>query len=265
MKFGAASNWTLWRQVTAGILCSTPVFGDPDPHAAKTCRCSLPELVVPQPRPGARSTVLELKTGAVSVRRGVASGWRDTSGYGHHALPSTSGVTGANRQFYRFEGTHGYMRIHGLHFHRAAIESLQVEMEFRTVFSGGDSWSLLDFARGGWFSIVVRGDGGQAMVSSCGSDGVQSDLVGTSAVNDGRWHVVKFTFMISNGLGTLELMVDGVSEKKVLGKHPEGIGCFFDRYGIIGHGSFAENKHSSQHFHGDIRAVKMSASELALV
>merc|ERR1719181_959260 len=97
-----------------------------------------------------------------------------------------------------------------------------------------------------------------------GVDGIQDEVYGTSALNDGEWHTVRYIFTLNpNKTTVFEVVVDGESEKKVEGLHPSGIGTNTRRYGFLGDGSEAPMENGNRnrkYFVGDIRAVTVKAS-----
>lgn len=212
------------------------------------------------------SLLLDLKQSGIQ-----SSGtWTDSSGNGYNAVNATSGVsfaTETNGNYYNFDGSSGYSYIQNLHFQNSRIQAMELEIEFRTSFTGSsytDNWSFLDFDRSEWFNAYVRGDNCYAMFSSTGTDGTNDELVGTTSLCDGQWHTMKVTFTTDGTTSSTQLFVNGVSEKTLSNKHTAGIGDQGTvRYGFIGEGSEATSQNGSRnsiYYHGDIRRVTLYAT-----
>jgi hypothetical protein len=228
----------------------------------------------------------------------VGNAWIDRSGNGNDAVPSL-GVFGQSGSYYSFNGTvqdPHYMYIKNLHFENAAISALELYVEFRTSYNGLENgsiaddqlqhhrhanWAFLDFDKSEWFTAYLRGDTHTATIDCRGNDSVSGLVHGTTALNDGQWHSVKYTFKVTESCDSLfEVVVDGNVEasltntqggfKSGIGKLNGPFGQYNEksqkRFGFIAEGSEAvsENGARNNHFYdGDIRAMTLKASTAA--
>jgi hypothetical protein len=135
----------------------------------------------------------------------VGHEWVDSSGDNNNAVPSAS-VTGVDGSHYTFDGQ-SYMYIKNLHFEVNLFTALEVEVEFRTTFNGSSNgfhnWAFIDFDRSEWFNCYLLATTHVAAFSSRGEDGVQDVIKGKTALNDGQWHTVKYSYSMSDALRIL--------------------------------------------------------------
>ena len=164
----------------------------------------------------------------------------DTTGVNDGTVFGATLVSGVSGQAYDFDGTNDYIALQNLHFDTiGALDELTVTAWVKTSYSGGSwtaNWAILDFDRSDYFDVYIRGDNGKVGFSTADSAGTIKDSYGTTAVNDGQWHLICAVY---DGVDKI-IYVDGVEDARHVNAHAgKNLGKGTTRYGFIGDGSEA--------------------------
>ena len=171
----------------------------------------------------------------------------DTTGVNDGTVFGATLVSGVSGQAYDFDGTNDYIAIQNLHFDTVgALDELTVTAWVKTSYSGGSwtaNWAILDFDRSEYFNVFIRGDSGKIGFSTTDSAGTIKDSYGTTAINDGQWHLI---CVVYDGVDKI-IYVDGVEDARHVDAHgKKNLGSGTTRYGIIGDGSEATSYNGSR-------------------
>jgi hypothetical protein len=111
------------------------------------------------------------------------------------------------------------MYIKNLNFETDMITGLDVEIEFKTSYNGTchsghcfHNWAFIDFDRSDWFNVFLLSETHTAAFNSRGEDGVQDVVKGTTALNDGVWHTIKYQYQMTACNTRFDLYVDNQKE-----------------------------------------------------
>jgi type II secretory pathway pseudopilin PulG len=145
-----------------------------------------------------------------------------------------------------FDGN-DYIAIDNLYYSTAGqIPELTVCAWFNTSFSGGSytsNWALVDFDRSENYNFYVRGDDGRLGFSTKASSGGIHDMIGSTVVNDGKWH---FACAVYDGTDKI-IYLDGKQDAISSNAHGGlSLGSGTTRYGFIGDGSEATTFNGSR-------------------
>lgn len=190
---------------------------------------------------------------------GTGTAWNDMSHYGYN----TTLVNANSENFHNsidFDGTGDYA-YNSLNYGSSnTIQYCTVLAWIKTTDSGDwfRNWAIIDFDRSEVFNFYTRGDNGKIGLSFDDGGG-HHDVYSNTAVNDGNWHQIGFTFT-STPLALVTFYLDGEADGTDTnsGNNLSWGTSQATRYCIIGDGSEATSANGSRnayYYDGEIAAL----------